>query len=153
MNLLQLLINGAIAAIPAVGFAMVFNVPGRFLWRCGLAGAAGHMVRGLCMGWGAPIEWATFAASVTVGFLSVRWSRQTLAPMQLFGVAAIIPMIPGTFAFNTVIGLVEMSALGVTTDSLMPVVYNALKTLFILGALSVGLAMPGLLWYRNKPII
>ncbi|USD37941.1 MULTISPECIES: threonine/serine exporter family protein [Ferrimonas] len=153
MNLIQLLINGAYAAVPAVGFAMVFNVPGRFLWRCALAGAVGHMLRAVCMHWGAPIEWATFAAAVAVGGLSTLWSRQTLAPMQLFGVAAIIPMIPGTFAFNTVIGLVEMSAIGVTDATLMPVVYNALKTIFILGALSVGLAMPSLLLFRTKSII
>ncbi|MGS0730620.1 threonine/serine exporter family protein, partial [Shewanella sp. 0m-11] len=33
------------------------------------------------------------------------------------------------------------------------VVSNGLKTVFILGALSVGLAMPSLLYFRSRPVI
>ena len=130
--MMLMLLKGVIAAIPAIGFAMVFNIPGRFLWRCGVAGACGYICRALCLKVGLPIEWATFAAAVLVGSLTTYWARRTLAPMLLFGVAAIIPMIPGTFAFNTVIGLVEMSVVGVTFETLQPVIYNGLKTIFIL---------------------
>ncbi|MBY5993026.1 threonine/serine exporter family protein [Ferrimonas balearica] len=151
--LLLLLTNALIAAVPAVGFAMAFNVPQRYLWRCGAAGALGFAVRGSLMAVGAPIEWATFVAAACIGWVTALWARRTLAPMQLYGVAAIIPMIPGSYAFNTVIGLVEMSAVGASEPLMEQVLVNGIKTVFIVGALSVGLALPSLLYYRNRSIV
>lgn len=40
--LLALMQDMILAAIPAIGFAMVFNVPHRALPWCGLLGAIGH---------------------------------------------------------------------------------------------------------------
>lgn len=48
------------AAIPAVGFALVFNVPVPALKYCALGGALGHGSRYLMMHFGVPIEWASF---------------------------------------------------------------------------------------------
>ena len=72
----------------------------------------------------------------------------------MYAVAAIIPMIPGTYAFNTVIALVQLTAQShVSPELTSEVISNGLKTVFILGALSVGLAMPGLLYFRSRPVI
>ncbi len=49
-----------LAAIPAVGFAMVFNVPVRALRWCALLGAIGHGSRMILMTSGLNIEWSTF---------------------------------------------------------------------------------------------
>ena len=40
-----------------------------------------------------------------------------------------------------------------TMDLLQSAVENGLKALFIVGALSFGLAIPSLVVYRNRPII
>lgn len=40
--LLQLVQDMLLAAVPALGFAMVFNVPNRALRYCALLGAIGH---------------------------------------------------------------------------------------------------------------
>ena len=45
------------AMIPAVGFALVFNVPLKALKYCAVGGALGHGSRFLLMHWGMPIEW------------------------------------------------------------------------------------------------
>lgn len=64
MELLVGLLNDMFfAAIPAVGFALVFNVPPRALIYCALGGAIGHGSRYLMMKFGIPIEWATFFCS------------------------------------------------------------------------------------------
>ena len=55
-----------LAAIPAVGFAMVFNVPQRALRWCALLGAIGHGSRMVMMSAGFNIEWATFLAALLV---------------------------------------------------------------------------------------
>ena len=52
------------------------------------------------MHFGIDIEWATLAASTTIGFIGVYWSRKKLVPRPVYTVASIIPMIPGSFAFR-----------------------------------------------------
>ena len=133
---------------------MVFNVPKRFLPYCAIAGAIGHSSRTLMLQFGLPIEWATFAAAAIVGIITIGFGKRHLAPPLMYAVAAIIPMIPGTYAFNTVIALVQLTAQSqVSPELTAQVISNGLKTVFILGALAVGLAMPSLLYFRTRPVI
>ncbi|MFQ6370789.1 threonine/serine exporter family protein [Shewanella sp. YIC-542] len=153
--LLQLIDDAFFASFPAIGFAMLFNVPRRFLPYCALAGAVGHCFRTILMQFlSVPIEWATFMAAALIGVMTIVFAKRHLAPPLLYGVAAIIPMIPGSYAYNTVIALVELAAHSeVQPEVLAQVALNGVKTVFILGALSVGLAMPSLVYYRTRPII
>jgi len=155
MELLLALFNDAFfSAIPAVGFAMLFNVPKRFLKYCAVAGALGHGCRTLLLHIGLPIEWATFAAAALVGLVTIGFAKRHLAPPLMYAVAAIIPMIPGSYAFNTVIALVQLTAQSeISPELTSEVITNGLKTVFILGALSVGLAMPSLIYFRTRPVI
>ena len=142
------------AAIPAVGFAMLFSVPPRFLKYCALGGAMAHSLRVVLIHYGLPIEWATLAASSLVSLVFVYLSRRLLAPRPIFTVACIIPMIPGKFAFNTIIAVLSMnSSEGASAHLIGAAIENGLKTLFILMALSFGLAIPPLIIYRNRPIV
>jgi len=148
-----LLIDAWFAWIPAVGFAMVFNVPKKMLVYCAIGGACAHSFRFLIMYFGVPIEWATLAASSGMGFLGLYWSQKHLIPRPVFTVASVIPMIPGGFAFTTVIGIVKLNSAGYSLELMQVVVENGLSTLFILGALSFGLALPSILIYRGRPIV
>lgn len=142
------------SAIPAIGFAMLFSVPPRFLKYCALVGALAHSMRMVLVHYGMPIEWATLAASSLVSLVFVYLSRRLLAPRPIFTVACIIPMIPGKFAFNTIIAVLSMnSSEGASAHLIGAAIENGLKTLFILMALSFGLAIPPLIIYRNRPIV
>ncbi|EIH8036935.1 threonine/serine exporter family protein, partial [Salmonella enterica] len=88
--LLALMQDMILSAIPAVGFAMVFNVPHRALPWCALLGALGHGSRMLMMSAGFNIEWSTFMASLLVGSIGIQWSRWYLAHPKVFTVAAVI---------------------------------------------------------------
>jgi uncharacterized membrane protein YjjB (DUF3815 family) len=141
------------AAIPAVGFALVFNVPQKALLYCAIGGAIGHGSRFLMMHYGVPIEWASFFAATIVGMIGVHWSHRFLAHPKVFTVAALIPMVPGVFAFKAMIAMVEINHLGFTPELLATLMENFLKAMFIIAGLAIGLAMPGLLFYRRKPIV
>lgn len=151
--LLGLLNDMFFAAIPAVGFALVFNVPSKALKFCAIGGALGHGSRFLMMQYGLPIEWATFLAATLVGMIGVYWSRKFLAHPKVFTVAALIPMVPGVFAFKAMIALVEIDRLGYTPELVSLLVENFLKAIFIIAGLALGLAVPGLLFYRRRPIV
>ncbi len=153
-NLFILFITDAwFAWIPAVGFAMVFNVPRKMLIFCAAGGALTHSFRFLLLHFGIPIEWATFIASANMGFLGLYWSRKHLIPRPVFTVASVIPMIPGSYAFTAMIGLVEINTSGYSLELMQVVMENGLRTLFILTALSFGLAIPSILIYRGRPIV
>lgn len=154
LDLLFGLINDMFfAAIPAVGFALVFNVPQRALLYCALGGSIGHGSRYLMMHFGVPIEWATFFAATIVGMIGVHWSRKLLAHPKVFTVAALIPMVPGVFAFKAMIAMVEINNMGYTPELVAMLMENFLKAMFIIAGLAVGLAVPGLLFYRRRPIV
>ncbi|WP_434357100.1 threonine/serine exporter family protein [Parasalinivibrio latis] len=154
MSLLLALLNDMFfAAIPAVGFALVFNVPKRALKYCAIGGALGHGLRFLMLHYGVSIEWATLVAATAVGMVGVYWSKRFVAHPKVFTVAALIPMVPGVFAYKAMIALVEINHRGYTPELLGAMVDNFLKALFIIAALAIGLAMPGLLFYRRRPVI
>ncbi|MDN3681638.1 threonine/serine exporter family protein [Vibrio tapetis subsp. quintayensis] len=153
MLLFALLEDMFFAAIPAVGFALVFNVPVKALKYCALGGAIGHGSRFLMLHYGVPIEWATFFAATIVGMIGVHWSHKFLAHPKVFTVAALIPMVPGVFAFKAMIALVEINHVGFTPELMGVLMTNFLKAMFIIAGLAVGLAMPGLLFYRRKSIV
>ncbi|CAM4302240.1 threonine/serine exporter family protein [Vibrio agarivorans] len=151
--LMGLLEDMLLASVPAVGFAMVFNVPQKALFYCGIGGAIGHGSRYLMMHFGLPIEWATFFAAALVSMIGIHWSQRFLAHPKVFTVAAMIPMVPGVFAYKAMISLIELHSLGYSESLMATLTENFLTAIFIIAALAVGLAVPGLLFYRRKPII
>ncbi len=153
-DLLLGLINDMLfASIPAVGFALIFNVPVPALKYCALGGAIGHGSRYLMLHFGIPIEWASLFAAGIVGMIGVQWSRRFLAHPKVFTVAALIPMVPGVFAYKAMIAMVEIHHLGFKPELFASLMENFLKAMFIIAGLAVGLAIPGLLFYRRKPIV
>ncbi|WKZ91827.1 threonine/serine exporter [Chimaeribacter arupi] len=152
MNLLLLLLEDmALAAIPALGFALVFNVPQRALPYCAALGAAGHGARLLMMHAGLPVEWASLLAAVLIGVIGINWSRWLLAHPKVFTVAAVIPMFPGISAYTAMIAVVEIARVGYSEALMARMVTHFLRAGFIVGALSVGLSLPGLWLYRTRP--
>ncbi|STR41916.1 inner membrane protein [Klebsiella michiganensis] len=142
--LYELALDMMLAAIPAVGFAMVFNVPQRALRWCALLGAIGHGSRMVMMTAGFNIEWATFMAALLVGSIGIQWSRWYLAHPKIFTVAAVIPMFPGISAYTAMISAVKISHFGYSEEMMIMLLSNFLKASSIVGALSIGLSIPGL---------
>jgi len=149
--ILALMQDMILSAIPAVGFAMVFNVPHRALPWCALLGAIGHGSRVGMVTSGFNIEWSTFVASMLVGCIGIRWSRWYLAHPKVFTVAAVIPMFPGISAYTAMISAVKISHVGYSEDLMILLLTNFLKATSIVAALSIGLSVPGLWIYRKRP--
>lgn len=140
-----------LASVPALGFAMVFNVPVKALRYCALLGGIGHGARFICVNVGIPIEWASFLAAMLIGIIGIRWSRWLLAHPKVFTVAAVIPMFPGISAYTAMISVVELSHQGYSEALMSMLITHFLKASFIVGALSIGLSLPGIWLYRKRP--
>jgi uncharacterized membrane protein YjjB (DUF3815 family) len=102
---------------------------------------------------GVPIELATFMAASTVSLISVYVAQKWRAHPKVFTVAAMIPMIPGVPFFTALIAIMEIQRKSMTPELLATAVNSGLRTAMIVAALAVGLALPGLLVYRKRPVV
>ncbi len=151
MLFFELLQDIILAAIAAVGFALVFNVPERLLKYCAFLGGIGHGTRFLLIQNGIILEWSTLLASMLIGTLAIMLSRKFLAHPKVVSVAAVIPMFPGVATYSAMIALVKLSRVGYSPELMAAFVSNFLRASFIIGALSLGLTLPSIWLYRRKP--
>ncbi|MDP0498469.1 MAG: threonine/serine exporter family protein [Verrucomicrobiota bacterium JB022] len=146
------------AALAALGFAVLFNVPKRTLVACALCGAFGVSLRLGLLHWSEHhmhLAAATLIAAGGVSLLGEFFSRLLNAPPAVFTVPGVIPMVPGSLMFRTMVGFLRH------TNPELPIDYQALGADLQLGltafltltALAVGIAMPNLLFYRRRPEI
>jgi uncharacterized membrane protein YjjB (DUF3815 family) len=130
----------------ALGFSVLFNAPARALlpvWICGfLAGLVKFSLMHPALGAG--IIMASFLASLAIGLVSIPIAHLRHVTPMIFAIPAVIPMVPGTFAYRTMLGLMKLtSKVGADYATILDeTVHNGVTTLFIILALSLGAAVP-----------
>lgn len=157
----KILEDGVWAAVAAVGFAIMFNAPRRSLLACAIVGALGHALRFFLLeALDFSIVPATLTAAVVIGFLAKELARRHELPSLIYSIVGAIPMVPGAYAFRTMIGLLQLAGGLVTIDNSFNLSYlmartlqNGILTALILGALAVGITAPTLLFERHKPVV
>jgi uncharacterized membrane protein YjjB (DUF3815 family) len=148
MSFLLFLEKGIWLGCAAIGFAVLFNVPRRTLATIFVIAAMGGLVKVALLQQGAVAALATLAGASLIGLLSVLAAHQRKAPPMIFAIPAVIPMIPGFFAYQAMVGMIELT---VEKDPLLyskiffETVNNGLSALFVMLALSVGVAIPMLI--------
>lgn len=151
MSLFSLLEDGIFAAIAAVGFAVISNPPRRILPYCALIAAIGHATRFALMN-GAlhfHITLAGFCAALPIGFLSIFFSRRMKCPSECFSFPALLPMIPGMYAYGAVQALVKCLMAGSYNSEFAYYFnmfnYNALVCVLVVLMLVTGITLPRLI--------
>lgn len=139
------------AAAAVLGFAMVFAVPRRTLPGIMALAVGAHLLRSLCLSQGAALPLASFVAALAVGFVATVVAPRTGQATAIYAFAPVIPLIPGTYMFNALIGLLDLTsgtggASSVIVDNV--VVDISVATLTII-ALAVGTIGPTLLVGRR----
>jgi uncharacterized membrane protein YjjB (DUF3815 family) len=153
MEWLSLLEKCFWSGLAALGFSVLFNVPRRTLLAIFLMGAAGGGTKLLVMQWGVNIVLASLAGASVIGLVSIAAAYTNAAPL-VFSLPAVIPMVPGTYAYRMMIGLVKLAGnlpLDTYTQVLAETVNYGLKVMLILICLAVGVALPMLLTRKEAP--
>lgn len=141
------ILDGLFAAIAAIGFAAVSRPPRRAYLFCAMIAAAGHSARFALMQpcIGMHIVAATFVASLLVGCLSVWLSRLARTPAETCLFPALLPMIPGMYAYRAFGGL-AICVLSPDESSFAHAFYlfgqNAMTCSVILLGMAVGATIP-----------
>jgi uncharacterized membrane protein YjjB (DUF3815 family) len=144
------------SAVAALGFAMLFNVPRRWLAFCAALGALGHGTRWLLMNGGASIEIGTLMGALLVGFAGYALGRRLRVPTAIFHIPGIIPLVPGRVAYEAMIGLLQVTtatSLTVQQTLLAEFSVNAIRVGIMVAAIAIGIAIPRLLFDREAPVV
>lgn len=98
------------AAIAAIGFAAISRPPKRAYLYCAIVAAAGHSCRYILMNmWDINLNiiTATLIASFLIGVLAVFLSPVAQMPAETCFFPALLPMVPGIYAYKTFGGLAK----------------------------------------------
>lgn len=140
--------DGVLAAIASIGFAAISNPPRRAFLYCAVLAAVGHSVRYLLVSesyMGMHIVLSTTVAALVVGVLAVLLSPLVRMPAETCLFPALLPMIPGAYAYRAfgglVMGLYDGSE-GQFEHYFYLFASNGLTCLFILLGMVVGAVIP-----------
>ena len=134
----EILIKSFWSGIAAIGFAILFNVPRRTLYLIGLLGVMSGLIKFGSMELHVNIVFASFWAATAVGFVSIQTAHLKKSPPLIFSIPAVIPMVPGFFAYKFMLGLIALTSME-NADTylkiLVETVNNGAKMMFVLIAL------------------
>ena len=152
LNWLEILASIPWFGFAALGFAVLFNVPQRTLLMIWLLGATGGLVKLAMLALGLGPVMASMLGASTIGVLSIPAAHNKHAPPMVFSIAAVIPMVPGVFAYRTMIGLVQLTGEvgSAYQQALSETINNGAKAVFILMALAVGVALPNIVMRKES---
>ncbi len=147
MQLSAILLDALFAAIAAIGFAAVSNPKARTFPGIALLAALGHATRYMLMeGWHLNIAFASLWAALVIGFGSAFVARPVRCPMTCMSIPAMLPMIPGIYAYKTVFSLIMfMQALhspGEGMEYMQAFFLNGSVTVCVVFFLAVGVVVP-----------
>ncbi|MDE5733554.1 MAG: threonine/serine exporter family protein [Duncaniella sp.] len=146
--ILEILKDGLLAAVAAIGFSSISNTPRRaYLW-CGLLAALGHALRYILISphlLGMHIIAGSTAAAFVIGLLGVVFARKIHCPAEVCFFPALLPMIPGIYAYRTVEALVAClvyTGEAVFNHYLYLLAYNGFTCTFIIAGMVIGANIP-----------
>lgn len=103
MIILDILSDGLFAALAGIGFGAISDPPLKAFRIIALLAAVGHAFRYCLMTFaGVDISMGSLAGALAIGFGSIWLGKRVHCPMTVLYIPALLPMIPGKFAYNMV---------------------------------------------------
>lgn len=139
----------------ALGFALLFETPKKGLFVAALLGGLGHAIRFVMLQLDFGLVTSTLCGTVFIGFVGIFCAHRISTPPVVFTLPACITMIPGLYAYKTMLGCIRIYEKGsVATDHsalLQDTVYNFILTSSLLFCLAIGICIAALI-FRKKSV-
>jgi uncharacterized membrane protein YjjB (DUF3815 family) len=128
----MLLLRGVASFVGGCGFAVLYNSSNRTVLAVGILALLGNILRLELQDAGTIQPVATFVGALLVGLLASLVRRYLSEPRMVLTVPGIIIMVPGSYAFQSVV----LFSLGNAVGGLEA----AVQAGFVVGAMALGLA-------------
>lgn len=136
----------------AYGFACLFNTPKKVLVVAGLLGSLGHALRFILnQGFDLGLIMSTLCGAVLIGILGIVVAHRVHTPPVIFTMPACITMIPGVFAYKTMLGFIKLTDRTRIVDEpnlVHETMHNFVYTASLLFTLAIGISI-GILLFRQ----
>ena len=119
------------AFVAVLGFSTVMEVPKKLLIHTSLIGAAGWLVYLLMFRYGYTPVMSSFGSASIISLLSHISARALKAPVTVFLIGGILPVVPGAGMYRTAYSLMM--------ETSTQVYKNLQETLLIAGAIAVAI--------------
>ena len=154
MIVADILLDGLFAAVAAVGFGAISDPPMRAFPRIALLAAVGHALRFCLMNYtGTDIATSSLCAAMVIGFGSLWLGRGIRCPMTALYIPALLPMVPGIYAYKTVFSLImflqSLNDPGQGMQYMQLFFLNATVSLSVIALLAAGATLPIFVFNRR----
>ncbi len=136
------LVYAVAAAVAAMGFSMIFNIPRRLLWVVAVGGVLAVCTRNFVnfeLGCGPVI--GSGAGAFVVSLIAVKAVHWFHVPNHVLTIPSVIPMIPGVLMYRSLLGLVHISDANSNINSILT---NGVNAALIVLIISLGVAIPNI---------
>lgn len=127
----MMIIKFLVAFGATVSFAVLFNAPPKHYLMCGLSGGMGWLVYSLMTSAGASVALASVFAALMLTIMARLASVALKAPVTIFLIAGIFPLVPGAGIYFTAYHL--FSGNGAMASA------KGVETLIVAGSISMGI--------------
>ena len=139
--------DGLFAAVAAMGFGSISDPPMRAFRYIAILAAVGHATRYCLMTFlGVDIATASLIAAFIIGTGSVWFGKKVFCPMTVLYIPALLPMVPGTYAYKTVFSLImflqEISSPTQGSEYMQAMIYNGAVSFSVIFMLAIGATLP-----------
>lgn len=146
----DILLDAFMAAVAATGFGAVSQPSRKSLPVIAFLAAIGHSLRYVLMTFAClDIVSSSLAASVLIGFVSLFFGRRIHTPLSCLYIPALLPMVPGMYAYRAVFGLIMFIRLGESDPQahyLHMFMSNLFTSIMVVAVLAAGASLPKFLF-------
>ena len=153
LTLLNIARDFGIAFVVGFCWAILFGSPKRLLWVAGLLGGMGHCIRFVLIQLDFGLITATLAGSVLIGLVGIYAAHKVDSPPVVFTMPACITMIPGMFAYKTMLAGIKITDLPTVEENprrLIEMSHNLMLTMSLLFTLAIGICIGALLFRKSS---
>lgn len=154
MIALDILSDALFAAVAAIGFGAISDPPMRAFPRIALLAAVGHSLRFCLMNYaGLDIATGSLCAAIVIGLGSLWLGRGVRCPMTVLYIPALLPMVPGIYAYKTVFSLImfmqSLNDPGQGLQYMQQFFLNATVSFSVIIMLAAGATLPIFVFNRR----
>jgi len=147
--------DGLFAAVAGTGFAIISNPPRKALFVTACLACVGHAVRYFLMH--SPslmldqVTASTFAG-LTIGLLAVPAAMKIHYPAEGFAFPALLPMVPGMFAYKSIRDLINIVQLPneYTMEYISRFFHNSTLTILVMFGMVAGCVIPIFIFHKQS---
>lgn len=153
-TILELLEVAVWAGIAAMGFGILFNIPNSAFFTVFVLGFFAGLIKFTLIHFNIHIVLATFIAVFFVGIICMPVAHKIHHPPVVFCIPPTIPMIPGYFAYETILSVMNFIFMETNKTKRLELIdaifTNGFTMFFILISIAAGISLPMLLLRKNS---